>query len=170
MPIVPDTCLELLESPVPFLMGLKGSAEQGKEISNTLITQEIIIILLDTGEVLNCVPAGRKEMLPKLPKLDGLKKKIGKMYDRCKVKKNSEVTSKAKEETIKVVNTISETVQKVILDNLPQELPRAKNDQVDLNKVRDYLLEHTKSDDKDFIKLFSETQMFASYIHEFHKK
>ena len=147
-------------------MGLKASAEKAKEISNTLITQEIIIISLDTGKVLNCVPEGKKQMLPKLPKLDGLKKKIGKSYEKCKVKKNGEVTDKIKEETIRTVNTISETIKKIVLDNLPSTMPRTKKNQVDLNKVRDHLLEHTKSEDKEFIKLFSETQMFASYIHE----
>jgi len=167
VPIVPDICLELLEAPVPCLMGIQRNIEGGKKLEQTICTQETVIVLLDSSEIIHCLPKGSQKMLKKLPKLSELKANIEKNYvNFAAIKGTYHFTDPIKKSVEEIQLKIESAINKSILNYLPIIPPRTSDKEVDILKVRQELIGHIRPVDEEFVKLFSETQMFASYIDE----
>lgn len=169
---MPDVCLELLEAPVPCIMGVQRPLSQGRRLAQTMCTQETLIVLLDSGEVLHCYPQPGYRPLQQMPWLGDMRESIARAYRIFERPPGTrfvpeyfvpEPKAKAVEE---IYNRIDVGVSRSILNYLPLLPPRTPNGDVDLGKVKQHLAGHIKPVDEEFVKLFCETQMFATYIDD----
>lgn len=164
---MPNTCLELLEAPVPCITGLKAA----RAFAPPAFTQETLVVLLDRDEVVHY--AGREgAALRSLPRLGELKSSIEKAYAVFgkSVLANCVITDEMKEAVEEIAAKIESKMNKAILNYLPLIPPRTANKEVDLEKLKSALLGHIKPVDENFVKLFCETQMFVSYVDELNKE
>eukprot|EP00826_Nyctotherus_ovalis_P016279 TRINITY_DN14702_c0_g1_i2.p1 TRINITY_DN14702_c0_g1~~TRINITY_DN14702_c0_g1_i2.p1 ORF type:complete len:257 (+),score=26.25 TRINITY_DN14702_c0_g1_i2:338-1108(+) len=170
IPIVPNKCLELLEAPVPCIMGLKGTVTQGKQIAQSMVMQETMIVLLDSGEIIDCFPPGASSDLKKLPHLSNLKSKIAPDYAAFLSLKNYQITNAMKEAAGRIATSVQVAIEKTILTYLPSILPHDESGKVDLKRMRECVVKSTKPIDEEFVLQVCHTQMFATYLDELDKR
>jgi len=168
IPIIPNSCMELLEAPVPCITGLKKSAYT---FDRSTFTQETVVVLLDKNEVLHYT-GDEGATLQNLPKLSDLKASITKPYKlfNKNLLSNYLITNEMKKAVEEITTNIEAKINKAVLNYLPLIPPRTANKEVDLEKVKRMLLGCVKPVDESFVKLLCETQMFASYVDELNKE
>jgi len=146
----------LLEAPVPCLLGLKRA---GKKLDAGIFTQETVLVLLDTGEVIRYLGNNDKalKVLPRLSDLKGSLYKYYKVFIKEKIclLNNYSITEEMKKAVEDIHNTIESSINNSILKHIYSK---------DIKQVRDTLNEHIRPLDQNFARLFFETQMFAQYM------
>ena len=161
IPIVSDGCLEMLEAPVPFLMGVPRSAAEGEEFINDTWCQETIIILLDINKVIESAPLD-KELIPNL---DGMEKKLknalGKFNSKGLCYNPSE---DQKNEIIKMCEIVENSINNAIIKKIPSNAQKIGGPTIILNEICNKLISNAEKPDKKFLEMFKETQMLASYL------
>ncbi len=174
IPIVPNMCLEILEAPVPFLVGIPKSVSEGMRFTKDAWCQQTLVVLLDIGKVCVCPPESGNPV--KLPSLGGLEKSMEPSYQTFeKARKRPgglcyHPTTVQIEAIAVMCRKIRATLEKTMVEKLPKgEIRKKETDELDMEKVGTALLEGCESDDKEFVTLFGETQMFASYLEEKYK-
>jgi len=165
IPIVPNICLEMLEAPVPFIMGIPKSVDEGVQLVNDNWCQDTMIVLLDIGKVMTC--SGYKKI--KMPRLNGLEKAI---EMPIKLFKNSRPDYKLNAEQEKTVvgicKTIENSLQKGIIDKLPKEITGQEDRSLTHHKILDTLVKGVEKADKEFIEQFRETQILYSFLEKYY--
>jgi len=170
IPIVPEAHLELLEAPVPCIMGLNWFYTNMKRLDELTFTQETVVVLLDKGEVMHY----NKKSLKTLPKLADIKESIAKDYklferQRKNLLMNYCITEDMKKAIETITGKIELSINKAILNYLPLILPLMKNKEIDMQRIKKQLLEQVKPVDEHFAESFFDTQMFMSYIDQMNK-
>ena len=171
IPVVPESCLELLEAPVPCILGMERSSENINDITTSMFTQETLIVLLDKNKIMHYNGNTVLNSLKKLPSLSDLRGNIMNSYsifekEKKDLLKNYCITEKMKKSVEEISNKIELGIKKAIINYLPLIPPRIGNKVIDLEKVKKLVLDKIKPIDEDFLKLFCETQMFATYVDE----
>jgi len=162
IPLIPDKYLGLLEAPVPCIIGRQASIKQGEDITQSMIPHEVLIVLLDSGKIIDCIPEGKCRSLQRLPNLANLKKSIENEYKM--INKGKEVKAAAD----KILAIMESCLRKSILNYLPILLPLKEANEIDLVRIKEMIKEKVKPIDEEFVDLFCETQMFASYVEDLH--
>jgi hypothetical protein len=157
--LVPEVHLELLEAPVPCITGLNWPKTNIGRLDELTFTQETVVVLLDREEVMRY----NKKSFKTLPKLADMKGSIAKDYNLF------EKTEDMKKAVQTITNKIELSINKAILNYLPLIFPLAKNKEIDMQKIKERLLEQIKPIDENFAKLFCDTQMFTSCIEQLKK-
>lgn len=170
IPIVPDSYLEVLEAPVPCLLGLRRPPEKARKLDPSMFTQETLIVLLDTNELVR----HSARPLP-LPKLSNMRENVQRNYDPFFVQRKEFlasclITEEMKRRVEGICKTIEISISNSILRYIPVVLPCASNGQVDLPEVKKRLEGQIKPVDEAFASMFFETQMFAQFLNESSKR
>jgi hypothetical protein len=151
IPIVPDICLEMLEAPVPFIMGVPKSIEEGRLFANDNWCQDTMIVLLDIGNVMTC----RQYKKIKMPRLNELEKAIEMSIKSFKKSRPRYRLSVEQEKTVLgICKTIESSLQKAIIDKLPKEITSEKNRSLTYHKILDSLAKGVEKADKEFVEQF----------------
>lgn len=171
IPVVPEAHLELLEAPVPCIMGLNWSNSDTKNLGDLIFTQETLVVLLDKQEILHY----NRNSLKKLPRLEDVKRDIANDYriferGRRELLINYCITEDMKRAVENIANRIEFSISRAILNYLPLIFPRTENKEINIRRIKELLLEQVKPADEHFAELFCETQMFASYVEQASKE
>eukprot|EP01022_Parablepharisma_sp_SALTPOND_P031428 TRINITY_DN799_c0_g2_i2.p2 TRINITY_DN799_c0_g2~~TRINITY_DN799_c0_g2_i2.p2 ORF type:complete len:462 (+),score=33.51 TRINITY_DN799_c0_g2_i2:1520-2905(+) len=175
IPILPSMCLEILEAPVPFLVGIPKSVSEGLRFTKDTWCQQTVVVLLDIGKVYICPPEAEEEKVTKLPLLNGLEKTLELLFQTFeKSRKKSQVlcyhpTTSQIEAIVSASRKVRAAVEKTMLEKLPKQESRKENGTLEMDKICNALMEGTGEVDKEFLKMFGETQMFASYLEDRYK-
>ena len=168
IPIVPDSYLEVLEAPVPCLLGLNRSADKAKKLDPSIFTQEILLVLLDNNELI------RHHTKPfTFSRLSNLKENIQKNYNTFSKEQlldNYFITEEMKKRVEGICKTIEVSISNTILRYIPVVLPFNSNGQVDLREIKKVIEGQVKPVDEVFTHAFLETQMFMQYLDHLSKK
>ncbi len=170
---MPDMCLEILEAPVPFIVGVPKGISEGITFTKDAWCQQTAIVMLDLGKVFVCKCAfDSQEIMKKLPSLAGLAKGIEApllqfVKEPCKGALPYELTKTQAELVTIVCKRMRQALDKTVMGMLPKErIPKKEDGSLDMEKVTVLLKDSADAVDKEFIGLFCETQMFASLLEE----
>ncbi len=169
IPIVPDMCLEVLEAPVPFIVGVPKALEEGRTLTQDSWCQQTLIVMLDEGKVYVCGSSLEKQQAMRtLPALCGLEKGLADalqpfqgqgmvVYSPTTAQREAITGAHAK---------VRDALEKTVLSRIPKKMPMRGSGVADTRKVATVLVDAADPIDKEFVGLLCETQMFASLIEE----
>ena len=175
IPLVPNSCLELLEAPVPCIMVLHHTVESNKNFSQITFTQDTVVVLLYNNKIIHYPGRNIKTNLRHLPRLGNLKENIAKTYSIFErtgpnLLANYTVTKEMKTAVEEIITKVEAGIGKAVLNYLPLIPPKTINNEVDLGKVKRILMGNIKPVDESFVELLCDTQMFAAYVDESNKE
>jgi len=161
IPIVPNFLSDILEAPVPYIVGLNKSEEEfSKEILLPGPASTAIIVKLDSGEICGDLSA----------KIDfySLKNALNLLSSEYNLFKQKIILSDLSEKSHQICIKIKEILKSAILNYLPvlTVIPKNTKTMGGLEAVKQSILKSVKEKDKDFIGKFLETQMFTTYIED----
>lgn len=155
IPIVPSYLCNILEAPVPFIIGLNKGANYFANESFT-ISDSAIIVDLDSGTVSF---AGAKQTVEDFPSLRIALSEFNTLY-------NSEHLPSHKELLREVCKKVKYTLKRSVMSSLMKLSILREEVESGIEKVKALVKECALEGDKDFIGKFAETQMFVSYIED----
>jgi len=176
IPIVPYKMLELLEAPVPFLVGMLKSNAEGLGFTKDIWCQQTVIVLLDTGKIHICPSDGEISKLVKTPSLGGLEKVLEPYFISFEKNRKKATglcyhpTAGQLDAMTMICRKIRIALEKIIVEGLPKEGKRKGNGVLDITTMGGLAVEKSENEyDREFLKRFGETQMFATFLEEKYK-
>jgi len=168
-PILPNALKDLLEAPIPFIIGMNRPAEDAWHLLENSVNA--IVILLDTGEIID----GQEQILAKLPKSIGnLYKELDgpyKMFEMKKIQKGNckEIQYCPNERQLiavtEICKTIEQNIKEIIIGKLP-EYHELSNSKIELEEIKSRAKKMVLPENSEFVEKFIDTQMFANYVEE----
>lgn len=165
-------CLEILEAPVPFIVGVPKPVTEGMTFTKDAWCQQTAIVMLDLGQVFICkCPYDSTEVLKKLPSLAGLAKGLEGPFqqfakDLPKDTLAYHPTKRQNDAVATVCHRMRMAIEKTMLGALPKTIPKKEDGTIDLERVSATLQDSADAVDREFMNLFCETQMYASLVEE----
>eukprot|EP00826_Nyctotherus_ovalis_P040885 TRINITY_DN4063_c0_g1_i13.p1 TRINITY_DN4063_c0_g1~~TRINITY_DN4063_c0_g1_i13.p1 ORF type:complete len:171 (-),score=16.92 TRINITY_DN4063_c0_g1_i13:158-670(-) len=155
-----DEYLEFLDTPFPCIMGLPLAGKLGVDLIKSIRGYETLIVLLDSGEVIDYIPEGISKSLTVIPDLNNLKKSIEPEYKKIRGRRGD-----VKAGVEKILDTIENCMRKAILNYLPTVLPHKTDGSIDLDRVRKVVVGKVKPADEQFAGLHCGTLLFSEHLH-----
>ena len=164
VPALPDVLEELMDAPIPFIMGVCRSAKD--ELPEK--SDSTLLVMLDEGTIEYPTERSAEQFLT----LQELKEKMKGVYDR--VFKNEPKNTKRKklrycisEEQSEAIAEICQCIEEMLKTNVISVIPKnvkVNRESFDIELVKTEVKKASKNN--QFVEAFIETQMFASYVEE----
>ena len=186
IPNLPLNLIEVIDSPIPLLIGMLGKKDLAKEIDKIRNGNDNIIVL--KGKKFKYYKE-EKIFFSKAP-LNDLYFSLQKNYSELNINLNNTKNNGSYKLTCeKIYKNIYGSIQNIILkkidnicnkynnllkrSNYGKSVDTLKTEELDLRiKIKEEFVEiySDKSDGLDFYKIFSQTQIFASYLDAYIEK
>ena len=186
IPNLPQDLIEVIDSPIPLLIGMLGKKDLAEEIDKIRNGNDNIIVL--KGKKFKYYKE-EKICFSKAP-LNDLYFSIQKNYSELNINLNNTKNNGSYKLTCeKIYKNIYGSIQNIILkkidnicnkynnllkrSNYGKSIDTLKTEELDLRiKIKEEFVEiySDKSDGLDFYKIFSQTQIFASYLDAYIEK
>ena len=156
IPVLPIALQEFIESPVPYFIGINTRFEE-MDLRNA---SDVTIYDIDARKFRYLVK------FP-LPKFDGLKAKIEKLFEFFKppLDYTAEIEYDEMLACSKIIDLVHKTINECILSRIKnKDISVTKQGALDTKKNKDTMLTLWMAEDKEFFRLFADTQMLSSYI------
>ncbi len=156
---------------MPFMLGLHKSAAEGLALANNVWSRETLIVLLDVSRVIRCGPTHTHDLLH-LPLLHDLPTSLSPVYSAfgpgagvCYYPNEAQTAA-----TDAISTRIRAALQSAILEKTETESISSFDPNTIVEKLKAQLKRKANPEDAEFIALFSDTQMFATYILDRHEE
>ena len=182
IPNLPQDLIEVIDSPIPLLIGMLGNEKMAKEIDNIRNGNDNIIIIEENkfkyykeeiisfnkepfNNLLLSLQNNYSELQINLNKT----KNNGSFRLTCeKIYKN--IYGSIQNVILKKIDAISEKYKNLLKQSNYKSVDTLKTEELELrNKIREEFSEKFSDlkDNSDFYKFFSQTQIFATYLDSF---
>ena len=160
IPIVPSYLFDILEAPVPYIVGLNKDPAAYSPRTIFSLTGSVVIIGLDSGSITAEGPVTEFNTLKVA--LSSIKSDYEKVQQHQQHKEHRIAGPDAAASF--VCKTIRDAIKGI---NKISPLPlSSKGEDANLEAIKEQVKKEAAEADKEFIAKFTETQMFASYIEE----
>ena len=186
IPNLPQDLIEVIDSPVPLLIGMLGNEQLAEEIDNIRNGNDNIIII----EQNNLRYYKEESIYFSKEPFNNLLNSLQKNYSELKINLNNTKNNGSYKFTCqKIYKNIYGSIQNVILKKINEISDKYKNylkksyysksidtiktEELELRiKIKDEFSKKysNKIDDIDFYKIFSQTQIFATYLDSYIEK
>ena len=182
IPNLPQDLIEVIDSPIPLLIGMLGNEKMAKEIDNIRNGNDNIIIIEENKfkyykeEIISFNKEPFNNLLFSLQNnYSELKINLNKTKNNgsfrltCeKIYKN--IYGSIQNVILKKIDAISEKYKNLLKQSNYKSVDTLKTEELELrNKIREEFSEKFSDlkDNSDFYKFFSQTQIFATYLDSF---
>ena len=182
IPNLPQDLIEVIDSPIPLLIGILGNEKMAKEIDNIRNGNDNIIIIEENKfkyykeEIISFNKEPFNNLLLSLQNnYSELKINLNKTKNNgsfrltCeKIYKN--IYGSIQNVILKKIDAISEKYKNLLKQSNYKSVDTLKTEELELrNKIREEFSEKFSDleDNSDFYKVFSQTQIFATYLDSF---
>lgn len=182
IPNLPQDLIEVIDSPIPLLIGMLGNEKMAKEIDNIRNGNDNIIIIEENKfkyykeEIISFNKDPFNNLLLSLQNnYSELKINLNKTKNNgsfrltCeKIYKN--IYGSIQNVILKKIDAISEKYKNLLKQSNYKSVDTLKTEELELrNKIREEFSEKFSDldDNSDFYKVFSQTQIFATYLDSF---
>lgn len=182
IPNLPQDLIEVIDSPIPLLIGMLGNEKMAKEIDNIRNGNDNIIIIEENKfkyykeEIISFNKEPFNNLLLSLQNnYSELKINLNKTKNNgsfrltCeKIYKN--IYGSIQNVILKKIDAISEKYKNLLKQSNYKSVDTLKTEELELrNKIREEFSEKFSDldDNSDFYKVFSQTQIFATYLDSF---
>ena len=182
IPNLPQDLIEVIDSPIPLLIGMLGNEKMAKEIDNIRNGNDNIIIIEENKfkyykeEIISFNKEPFNNLLLSLQNnYSELKINLNKTKNNgsfrltCeKIYKN--IYGSIQNVILKKIDAISEKYKNLLKQSNYKSVDTLKTEELELrNKIREEFSEKFSDlkDNSDFYKFFSQTQIFATYLDSF---
>ena len=182
IPNLPQDLIEVIDSPIPLLIGMLGNEKMAKEIDNIRNGNDNIIIIEENKfkyykeEIISFNKEPFNNLLLSLQNnYSELKINLNKTKNNgsfrltCeKIYKN--IYGSIQNAILKKIDAISEKYKNLLKQSNYKSVDTLKTEELELrNKIREEFSEKFSDleDNSDFYKVFSQTQIFATYLDSF---
>ena len=182
IPNLPQDLIEVIDSPIPLLIGILGNEKMAKEIDNIRNGNDNIIIIEENKfkyykeEIISFNKEPFNNLLFSLQNnYSELKINLNKTKNNgsfrltCeKIYKN--IYGSIQNVILKKIDAISEKYKNLLKQSNYKSVDTLKTEELELrNKIREEFSEKFSDldDNSDFYKVFSQTQIFATYLDSF---
>eukprot|EP00347_Sterkiella_histriomuscorum_P012528 403368229 len=177
IPVLPKSLLDIIEAPMPFLVGLLKSHvkfvpslnEDGSfnnEFEDQDIFQERLVVMID-DENKNVAICQDKIDLPK-PDFHELEEKVLVPFSIINNSMSYTITpnDKQKQALIKIQDCLLESLNEHIANNLPQKVLLKQQKHDDPKILANYILQNSRPKDIKFMQQFVNSQMLIHYLEQ----
>ena len=119
IPILPDSLIDILDAPLPFIIGINDSPKNLKNLLDK--SNPSIIVILDTGEITYCDPIN----IENFPCMETFRIEFGETFNKSNKPKQiqKDFNCISSEDQLIIMEEISELINKILHDTIISKLP-----------------------------------------------